>query len=106
MSITSSPNAVGTLRWTAPGILEPDRFELEHAVATLKTDVYSFGMVMWEVCTKASLVKTLTLTDVTLSKFCTYSRVTCRTASPSWTRMHFGKSSLACARSVPRTRPR
>lgn len=49
MSITPSPNAVGTLRWTAPEILDPESFGLEHAVATLETDVYSFGMVMWEV---------------------------------------------------------
>ncbi|KAI0723698.1 kinase-like domain-containing protein, partial [Fomitopsis betulina] len=49
MSITPSPNAVGTLRWTAPEILDPESFGLEHAVATLETDVYSFGMVIWEV---------------------------------------------------------
>ncbi|KAH9838754.1 kinase-like domain-containing protein [Rhodofomes roseus] len=48
MSITPSPNAVGTLRWTAPEILDPETFGLEHAVASLETDVYSFGMVMWE----------------------------------------------------------
>ncbi|KAH9925501.1 kinase-like domain-containing protein [Fomitopsis serialis] len=48
MSITPSPNAVGTLRWTAPEILDPESFGLEHAVASPETDVYSFGMVTWE----------------------------------------------------------
>jgi len=48
MSITPSPSAVGTLRWTAPEILDPESFGLEHAVASPETDVYSFGMVMWE----------------------------------------------------------
>lgn len=63
MSITPSPNAVGTLRWTAPEILDPESFGLEHAVATLETDVYSFGMVIWEV----SRMTPLALTDERLT---------------------------------------
>ncbi|EMD36221.1 hypothetical protein CERSUDRAFT_65939 [Gelatoporia subvermispora B] len=38
-------------RWTAPEILDPERFGLMRAQSTVASDVYSFAMVAWEVFT-------------------------------------------------------
>ncbi|EMD37239.1 hypothetical protein CERSUDRAFT_123937 [Gelatoporia subvermispora B] len=38
-------------RWTAPELLDPEEFGFDHAQLTCATDVYSFGMVMWELFT-------------------------------------------------------
>lgn len=34
----------------APELHDPELFQLKHAVPTRMSDVYSFSMVMWEVC--------------------------------------------------------
>ncbi|KAH9832157.1 kinase-like domain-containing protein [Rhodofomes roseus] len=40
---------VGSLRWTAPEILDPESAGLEKARPSKASDVFSTGMVMWEV---------------------------------------------------------
>lgn len=45
---TLSVNA-GTMRWTAPEIMDPEEFGLERARPSRESDVYAVSMVMWEV---------------------------------------------------------
>ncbi|KAH9934222.1 kinase-like domain-containing protein [Fomitopsis serialis] len=40
---------VGSLRWTAPEVLDPESAGLEKARPSKASDVYSLGLVMWEV---------------------------------------------------------
>ncbi|CCL99641.1 uncharacterized protein FIBRA_01661 [Fibroporia radiculosa] len=50
VNITSkTTRKAGTTRWTAPELLDPERFGLEHAFLTRETDVYALSMVMVEV---------------------------------------------------------
>ncbi|KZT64449.1 kinase-like protein [Daedalea quercina L-15889] len=40
---------VGSLRWTAPEVLDPESAGLEKARPSKASDIYSMGMVMWEI---------------------------------------------------------
>ncbi|OCH94856.1 kinase-like protein [Obba rivulosa] len=42
---------VGSMRWTAPEIMDPEHFGLQRAQLDRRTDMYSLAMVMWEVFT-------------------------------------------------------
>lgn len=56
-NITSSfSTRAMTIRWTAPELLNPERFGLEHVLPSRASDVYAFGMVAWEVSQFTSLV--------------------------------------------------
>ncbi|KAI0728846.1 kinase-like domain-containing protein [Fomitopsis betulina] len=50
-TITQISNFSSSLRWTAPEILDPEKFGLSSAVPSREGDVYAFAMVMWEVFT-------------------------------------------------------
>jgi serine/threonine protein kinase len=39
----------GTLRWTAPELLIPKEFDLDKSVPSKESDIYSLGMVIYEV---------------------------------------------------------
>ena len=39
----------GTIRWTSPELLDPERFGLEGDRPTRESDCYAFGMVIYEV---------------------------------------------------------
>jgi serine/threonine protein kinase len=39
----------GTLRWMAPELLIPNNFGLEKCVPSKESDIYAFGMVIYEV---------------------------------------------------------
>jgi serine/threonine protein kinase len=43
-------NSEGTTFWTSPETLDPERVGCEKARPTMESDVYSLGMVIYEVC--------------------------------------------------------
>ncbi|OCH86489.1 kinase-like protein [Obba rivulosa] len=49
--ISTMSLAAGTMRWTAPEIMDPETFGLERARSSKQADIYAFSMVMWEVFT-------------------------------------------------------
>ena len=46
----ASHHGGGAIAWTAPELLDPDRYGLTTRRATLSSDVYSFGCICVEVC--------------------------------------------------------
>jgi len=48
---TSSSSKTGTLRWTSPEILDPERFGFKKRRSTRESDCYALGMVVLEVLT-------------------------------------------------------
>jgi len=53
----ASFTAGGTLRWTSPELLDPDRFGISDSDCrpTKQSDCYAFGMVVYEVCVRLRL---------------------------------------------------
>jgi len=51
-TVTLSSGQGGTVRWMAPEILTPERFDLTDSSPTEKSDCYSLGMVMYEVLSR------------------------------------------------------
>jgi serine/threonine protein kinase len=45
----SNPGA-GTIRWMAPERLYPEKWDKEQPISTFESDIYSLGMVIYEVC--------------------------------------------------------
>lgn len=46
---TASTTGVGTVRWMAPELLLPEAYGLLHSVPSKESDVYAFGMLIYEV---------------------------------------------------------
>lgn len=47
--ITASATGGGTVRWMAPELLMPEEYGLTHSKSSKESDVYAFGMVIYEV---------------------------------------------------------
>lgn len=47
-TITATSPARGTLRWLAPELLIADGIELDSGKPSQASDMYAFGMVLWE----------------------------------------------------------
>jgi serine/threonine protein kinase len=45
----SAADSKGTIRWMAPELLIPEEYGLETCVPTKASDIYAFGMVIYEV---------------------------------------------------------
>jgi hypothetical protein len=45
----TAASGVGTLRWMAPELLDPDKFDLPNSNPTKATDVYAMAMVILQV---------------------------------------------------------
>ncbi|OCH89807.1 kinase-like protein [Obba rivulosa] len=43
--------SIGSTRWTAPELFDPERFKLEKAESSPQIDIYALSMVMWEIFT-------------------------------------------------------
>lgn len=48
---TMATTGVGTPRWMAPELLVPEEYGLAHSNPSKQSDVYAFGMVIYEVRT-------------------------------------------------------
>jgi serine/threonine protein kinase len=46
---TTTVQTRGTIRWMAPELLNPEDFGFDHCSPSRESDVYSFGMVIYEV---------------------------------------------------------
>lgn len=46
---TMATTGVGTVRWMAPELLVPEEYGFEHSHPSKESDVYAFGMVIYEV---------------------------------------------------------
>ena len=49
-TVTHRSDFTSTVRFMAPELHNPELFGLNDATPTRESDVYSFAMVMWEVC--------------------------------------------------------
>lgn len=47
---TLSTTGLGTCRWMAPELFFPEMYGLDHSIPSKESDVYAFGMVIYEVC--------------------------------------------------------
>ncbi|OCH86823.1 kinase-like protein [Obba rivulosa] len=50
-NVAATSMTSGTFRWTAPELLDPEKFGFERAIPTPESDIYSFSMVMLEIFT-------------------------------------------------------
>ncbi|TDL20568.1 kinase-like protein [Rickenella mellea] len=51
VTVATSFNGKGTMRWQAPELLNASRFEVKNSGVTVKSDVYAFAWVCWEIFT-------------------------------------------------------
>lgn len=58
LSISSLP--VNHVRYLAPEVLNPSAFGLKNGIATKKSDIYAFGVLMYEVSTTSRASVTAT----------------------------------------------
>lgn len=63
MAITTTNNNLGTLRWQAPELLDPEADDAS-CVTTLASDVYAYGCVCYEVVQMALQIPELLLITV------------------------------------------
>jgi serine/threonine protein kinase len=56
----------GTIRWMAPELLDPERFgfDHDHCSPSRQSDLYAFGMVIYEVCVLGYLFHKIKLTII------------------------------------------
>lgn len=47
---TMATTGVGTARWMAPELLAPELYRLPHSIPSKKSDIYAYGMAIYEVC--------------------------------------------------------
>jgi serine/threonine protein kinase len=47
---TTTAQIRGTIRWMAPELLSPEDFGFDNCSPSRQSDVYAFGMVVYEVC--------------------------------------------------------
>lgn len=40
----------GTLMFMSPELLRPQEFGMKHSIPTIQSDIYAFGLVMFQVC--------------------------------------------------------
>ena len=59
----SSVGGIGTPRWSAPELLDPTMFGFKSCTPSKKSDCYSFGMTIYEVCCAHCITQRFGLSD-------------------------------------------